>query len=71
MIPQRVVSVSLSVTRVPAEKMAERIYVLFGVESRRDPMNILLDGGPGTPVVRVGGSMRPSPVYFGHLLSTV
>jgi len=42
-------SVSLSVTHVGCAKTAERIDVLFGLESPGDPRNILLHGGPHPP----------------------
>jgi len=57
-----------SVTRTGCAKMAERIDVLFGVETPGDPRNTVLDGGHH-PSLRVRGcSMRPLPNYFGHVL---
>jgi len=46
-----------SVTQARCEKAAERINVLFGVETPGDLRNILLDEGPHSP--RAKGSMRP------------
>jgi len=43
-------------------KTAERIDILFVMETPRDPRNIVLDGDHGD-------SMRPLPNYFGQLLS--
>jgi len=48
-------------TRVSSEKMAERIDVMFGVETLGDPRNIEFGGR------RDGDSMRLLPNYFGHL----
>jgi len=48
-----------SVTRLHSAfmcKMAERIDVLFGVNTVGGPRNIVLDGGPHAPTVREGGS---------------
>jgi len=60
MIPWRGrMSVIQSVTRAGSAKTAERIDVLFGVET------------PGNPPNKHGqalGLMRPLPNYFGHLL---
>jgi len=71
MIP---VSVCLSVTRLTVlhcSKMAERINMLFGVNTRRGPRNIVLDGGPDSPQSGAGDSMQPSPNYFGLLLLSI
>jgi len=54
----------LSVTQVGCEKTAERIDVLFEVETLGDPRNILPGGGGPYPTA--GGSMRPLPNYFRH-----
>jgi len=52
-----------SVTRHSCANMAERIEVLLGVETFRDPRKVVLDGNPDSPT----DWMRPSPNYFGHL----
>jgi len=62
--------VCLSVRRAPEPcKIAEQTDVLFGVETPADPRNIVLDEGPHLPRLGGGGSMRPFPNYFGHLLT--
>jgi len=63
----RRLSVSLSVClsrelKVQKPKTAERIDVLFGVETPGDRRNIVLDGSP-PPLT----AMRPLPNYFGRL----
>jgi len=56
-----------SVTRTECVKTAERIDVRFRVEAW-NPRNSALDGDPHSPWRWEGGSMRPLPNYFGHLL---
>jgi len=45
---------------------AERIDVLFGVETRGDPRHTVFYGDPDFTTAR-GGSTRPSPNYFGQM----
>jgi len=47
-------SVCLSVTRLHCAKTAERIEVLFGIETYGDPGHIVLDGGADPPRRRGG-----------------
>jgi len=56
------------ITRLRCAKTAERIDVLFGVETPGDRKSIKLDGGYHLPRQYEGGSMRPLTNYFGHLL---
>jgi len=61
MIPYRDVSVCLLVTQLRCEKTAERIEVLIGVETPRDPrQTVWFPYGES-------GLMRPSPNYFGSI----
>jgi len=53
-----------SITRLRCAKAAERIDVLFGVDTPGGSRNILLDRRPDSAT----DSMWPSPNYFGHLL---
>jgi len=44
-----VLSVSYGSTRLHCAKMAQRVKILFGVNSPEGPRNIVLDGGPDPP----------------------
>jgi len=48
-------NICLFATWLCCGKMAERINVLFEVETLGDSRHIVLDGGPHPPAVRCGG----------------
>lgn len=61
-------SIYLSIMRAERAIMAERIEVLLNVDTTGDPRNIVLDRSSTSSRREEGGSMRPSPNHFGHLL---
>jgi len=57
----------VSVTPVAYAKTAERIDILFGVETPGDPENIVLYWGPYPSQCGGGASMQPLPNYVVQL----
>jgi len=55
-------------TQLHCAKTAERIKILFRMNTLGGPWNIALDGSPDPPQRGEGYSMQPSPNYFGLLL---
>jgi len=67
MIPLGGVFVILSIVCLRCAKTADRIEVLFGVETHGDPRHIILDGSLDAQIVR-RGLMQSLPNYVGLLL---
>jgi len=62
----RFVAVCYSVTRLSCAKTAKRIEVLFGMDTLRDPRNIVLDEilDPPTTRERVGANFAHCKVHL-------